>query len=437
MRPLNGTDTSYVVEKDKRLNKHRESGEWTAEEFDYPEIEPCPFALRDVRPVPYRPFRWGEYHITMGIRTMPWSEWIELDSTYSHWQRVRKFRVRTRGRDAVCVLPARDDESVKIQGGALAAKELVYELAEYLSRRYPSNFRITRLAKGAPTPSIGGVPLAWGQQQPVQTIEVLETGDKFDLGVLEGLDGVEMGEKAMRIVAMLVQEDIALMIEGTDGKYYFQAGAICIPGFWRMRDKIGLPLDEIHVSGNVPQFKEKLHTSMERFFKRMPLDKPVIRNNYFMQTCKPAKVSHDEDEPRLDVEEETASDIDPEELGWSESTNGSEDAFLHGHGHAAQPAPYLAPSTLRLRSERQTLRRLPRTGAIVFGIRTYLFKIEELARERGVPGRLASAVRSWPDDVGVYKGRKMYRDVLLNYLDECAARDGNVEVQEEGRGYPY
>jgi hypothetical protein len=31
----------------------------------------------------------------------------------------------------------------------------------------------------------------------------VETGDKFDLGVLEGLDGVEMGEKAMRIVAML------------------------------------------------------------------------------------------------------------------------------------------------------------------------------------------------------------------------------------------
>jgi len=223
-------------------------------------------------------------------------------------------------------------------------------------------------------------------------------------------------------------------------------------GFWRMRDKIGLPLDEIHVSGNVPQcklrpqydhdsdaegrtVKEKLHNSMERFFKRMPLDKPVIRNNYFIQVCKPAQIPHADDEPRLDVEEDCASDVDPEELGWSESTNGPEDTFLHGHGHAAKPAPYLAPSTLRLRTERQTLRRLPRTGAIVFGIRTYLFKIEELVRERGVPARLASAVRSWPEDVGVYKGRKMYRDVLLNYLDECAERDENIE--EGGRGYPY
>lgn len=431
-RSSNAAHVSPVTEKDRKVNKNREPGDWLAEEFVYPDIDPCPFPLKDVRPVPYRAFRYGEYQITMGIRTMPWSEWIELDSTYSHWQRVRKFRVRTRGHDAVRVLPAREDESVKVQGGAWAAKELVYELAEYLPRRYPSSFRITRLPSGVPAPSIGGVSLAWGQQQPVQTIEAVETREKFDLGVLESLDGVEMGEEAMRIITGLIQEDVALMIEGTDGKYYFQGGAICIPGFWRMRDKIGMALDDIHISGNVPRFKEKLQTSMEKFFRRMPVDKPVIRNNYFMQVCKPsAHVADKDDELRLDVEEES---IDPEELGWSESTNGPEDSFLHGHGHSAQPAPYLAPSTIRLRSERQTLRRLPRTGAIVFGIRTYLFKIEELARERGVADRLASAIRSWPDDVGVYKGRKMYSEVLLKYLDEWAAREG---VGEEKHGYPY
>jgi hypothetical protein len=433
-RSSNVVHASPVAEKDRKVNKNREPGDWFAEGFDYPDIDPCPFPLKDVHPVPYRAFRYGEYQITMGIRTMPWSEWIELDSTYHHWQRVREFRVRTRGHDAVRVLPAREDESVKVQGGAWAAKELVYELAEYLPRRYPSSFRVTRFPNGVPAPCIGGVSLGWGQQQPVQTIEAIETGDKFDLGVLEGLEGVEMGEEAMRITAGLIQDDVALMIEGTDGKYYFQAGAICIPGFWRMRDKIGMTLDDIHISGNVPRFKEKLQTSMEKFFRRMPVDKPVIRNNYFMQICKPlSHVGDSEAEARLDVEEEC---IDPEELGWSESTNGPEDTFLHGHGHGAPPAPYLAPSTMRLRTERQTLRRLPRTGAIVFGIRTYLFKIEELARERGVADRLGSAVRSWPEDVGVYKGRKMYSDVLLKYLDECAAREG-VEKEEGGRGYPY
>ncbi|KAH7888069.1 hypothetical protein F5I97DRAFT_1865375 [Phlebopus sp. FC_14] len=432
----NAHTPSKQVDKDD-VNKNREPGVWSPQYFDYPEITPCPHELKDVKPVPYRPFRWGEYHVTMGIRTMPWSEWIELDSSYAFYQRVRNFRVRTRGRNAVRVLPTREEDVVKVSGGAEAAKELVYELSEYLPRRYPSTFRITRLpSTAAPIPSIGGIPLAWEGQMPIKTIEILETGDVYDLSVLETLEGVEMGEEAMRIVTGLVQEDVAIMIEGSDGKYYFQAGSICIPGFWRMRDKIGMPLDEIHVSGNVPQFKEKLQTSMERFFKRMPLDKPVIRNNYFMQVVKPTTAKPLEDEPRLDVEE-TASEVDPEELGWSTSTNGPEDEFAHGHGHSAKPPSYLAPATLRLRSERQTLRRLARTGAIVFGIRTYLFKVEELVRERGVAGRLASAVRSWPDDVAIYKGRKMYRDILLGYLDECAAREGITGREEGMAAYPY
>ncbi|KIJ70420.1 hypothetical protein HYDPIDRAFT_105135 [Hydnomerulius pinastri MD-312] len=424
--------------RDKDANKNREHGEWISQRFEYPAITPCPYELKDVKPVPYRPFRWGEYHVTMGIRTMPWSEWIELDSSYSLYQRVRNFRLRKRGRNVVRVLPTREDDTVKVSSGAEAAKELVYELAEYLPRRYPSSFRVSRIgATASSVPSIGGVPLSWDGKMPIQTIEAIETGATYDLGVLETLEGVDMGEEAMKIVTGLVQEDMAVMIEGSDGKYYFQAGSICIPGFWRMSDKIGMPLDEIHVSGNVPQFKEKLQMSMERFFRRMPLDKPVIRNNYFMQVVKPPKATEPGDEPRLDVEEETASDIDPEELGWSESTNGPEDAFSHGHGHSAKPASYLAPSTLRLRSERQTLRRLPRTGAIIFGIRTYLFKVEELAGERGVASRLASAVRSWPDDVAVYKGRKMYRDILLTYLDECAEREENIEPFEGTLAYPY
>lgn len=80
------------------------------------------------------------------------------------------------------------------------AKELLYELAEYLPRRYPSSFRITRLPALSPMPCIGGISLAWDGQMPVKTIEVIETGVVYDFGVLETMTGVEMGEEAMRIV---------------------------------------------------------------------------------------------------------------------------------------------------------------------------------------------------------------------------------------------
>lgn len=59
------------------------------------------------------------------------------------------------------------------------------------------------------------------------------------------------------------------------------------------------------------------------------------------------------------------------------------------------------PSMIWLRSERETLRRLPRTGAIIFTIRVYQTPLVELVKEPGVPGRIASAIRSWPEDVAM------------------------------------
>jgi len=143
----------------------------------------------------------------MGIRTMPWSEWIELDSSYQTYQRIRSFRLRTRGRDVVRVLPTREDSTVKVLSGAEAAKELVYEIAEYLPRRYPSSFHISRLPSSSTSsvPSIGGIPLSWDGEMPVRTIEVADTGAKYDLSILETLKGEDMGEEAMKIVTGLVQ----------------------------------------------------------------------------------------------------------------------------------------------------------------------------------------------------------------------------------------
>lgn len=94
--------------------------------------------------------------------------------------------------------------------------------------------------------------------------------------------------------------------------------------------------------------------------------------------------------------------LDPDELAWCSTTNGPEDhPALHGDQESSELAeePVITPSTILFRSERQTLRRLPRTGAVIFTIRTYLTPIEELAKEPGVPSRLASAVRGWDEEV--------------------------------------
>ncbi|KAI0027292.1 hypothetical protein K488DRAFT_62012, partial [Vararia minispora EC-137] len=334
--------------------------EWSLAAFEYPRISPCTDALENIPPRAYRPFKEGTYHVTMGIRSMDFDEWIEashisddLDSEFFDYHRIRSERLAERGSKLIQVLP---DRAI-VRGAGPAAGELVQELCEFLSRRYPGVFEVVRDASSQ----------GWYGEGKVTNVKIVPTNECFDLRT----------EDPMRVAAMLVPDDLAILIEGNDGKYYLQGGAILVPGTWRLEDKIGMPLDEIHVTGHVPYYEERLQPSLTRFFTKLPVSRPVVRNNWFFQSVEP----HD---PR-----------DTEELAWYTSVLGSEDTFQHVPSSYKLESPS-APriDRLRLRSERQSLRRLPRTGAIVFTIRTYKTPIEKLAKEPGMAARLASALHA-------------------------------------------
>ena len=234
----------------------------------------------------------------------------------------------------------------------------------------------------------------------------LLTGETFNI------TSRPLAEDPMQMAARMVQDDLAIMFEGEDGQYYLKAGAILLAGFWRLEDKFGMPLSEIHTSGDVPGFKTKLEKGMMNFFRRVQPNAPVLRNNYFIQV--------------------------DDDLAWSHSI-GSEDSDGIGWFTAEKNK---AIEHHWFRSERQSLRRLPRSGGVVFTIRTYFHPVTEISREPGVPGRLASAVRSWGDDVSRYKGKERYQEVLLEYLDE--KHRGQVEkgvVSADGESmdakYPF
>jgi hypothetical protein len=84
------------------------------------------------------------------------------------------------------------------------------------------------------------------------------------------------------------------------------------------------------------------------------------------------------------------------------------------------------PSEILIRRERQTFRRLPRTGSLVFGVKTYLTPLEELPMSE--LGNLAKEMKSWPDRVGEYKGRDVWGAKVLEYYLE---RGGNLEKEDE------
>jgi hypothetical protein len=92
-------------------------------------------------------------------------------------------------------------------------------------------------------------------------------------------------EDPMQMAARMVQDDLAIMFEKPDGQYYLLAGSILLAGFWRLEDKLGMPLSEIHTSGDVPHYKEKLEKGMMNFFRRVQPNGPVQRVCVDLHPC--------------------------------------------------------------------------------------------------------------------------------------------------------
>lgn len=63
-----------------------------------------------------------------------------------------------------------------------------------------------------------------------------------------------------------------------------------------------------------------------------------------------------------------------------------------------------AGEMMYLRTERQTLRRLPKSNTILFTIKTYTTTIKDVCKnEPQTAKRLAGAVRNWPPEMIEYK----------------------------------
>ncbi|MBD3624336.1 MAG: DUF3445 domain-containing protein [Rhodobacteraceae bacterium] len=133
----------------------------------------------------------------------------------------------------------------------------------------------------------------------------------------------------------LTQEDWLILQHPADGgEAVLTAGALCFPAHWNLPDKLGKPLSRVH--DPVPGYADTLAARVNRVFSALHPDRPLQR------------------------------------LNWSLAST----PHLHcprPQGRRTGEAPHY------LRVERQTLRRLPRTGAIVFGVKTYLTPLSSLS----------------------------------------------------------
>lgn len=173
----------------------------------------------------------------------------------------------------------------------------------------------------------------------------------------------------LRALSLLVAEDLLLLQPG-DGGYRLTAASLCSPSHWRLAEKLGRPLQAIHEP--VPGIQEALSPRIDRFLARLRPGRPVQRFNWSLQT----------------------------------------DPALFHDGRSA-PAP--AATRLYYRVERQTLRRLPESGAVVFTIRVFLHPLDSLRACPGALEALFAAVDAMPPGLAAYKGFGALRAPLERY----------------------
>jgi dimethylamine monooxygenase subunit A len=217
-------------------------------------------------------------------------------------------------------------------------------------------------------------------------IENRITGERFALAAFD--------DAPLELAGRLVQEDLCLMQRGEAG-YRLVAAVLCFPAHWRLADKLGRPLEAIH--GPVPGFGERLAAPVDRFFASIQVARPVWRVNWSLV-----------DQPTLF--------LPPEHRGHPQPINAER-----------------AGEQLWLRVERQTLRRLPRSGDVVFGIHTCVDPLADAIDSAEAARALAARIREMPEPMARYKSILPIRAPLLAWLD------GRAEVRDRapaGRGRP-
>jgi dimethylamine monooxygenase subunit A len=169
-----------------------------------------------------------------------------------------------------------------------------------------------------------------------------------------------------------------------------------------------MSLAEIHLPA-VPHYATKLQKSMDRFFLRLQPDTPYMRFNYAVTVS-----------PEL-FHPDSHHNLTPEVL--------AERGIADGEGD--ESAGKLSAESLWLRVERQTLQRLPRSKGILFSIRTYMTRMDEVAKEDAAAGALRTQIESYSEEVARYKNKGLWWNALRRHLDEIAAKKADTSITQE------
>ena len=136
----------------------------------------------------------------------------------------------------------------------------------------------------------------------------------------------------LTVLGRLVQNDFCIL-QKKDNEHVLTAAALCFPASWTLEEKFLKPLIDIHVP--VKAYDDNIAKRVQRLFDGLQINRPVWRFNALYY-----------EDPNL---------FQPRSIN--------------------QPRRKPAANKVKyLRSERQTIIKLPESGAIIFGIHTFVVR---------------------------------------------------------------
>jgi hypothetical protein len=305
---------------------------------------------------PHFPFEDPPFRLSMGLLKIPEEEWFEIyDLDERAFQMSEKRKLLAERHDEIFMADPSADQ---------ASKEILNMMVNHLPAVRPDLYS--------------------------------RDGDSITLKPHKGLDEEvwPIDPKAddlhpLDLAARLVQEDLIIMVppndklKETSSGWRLAAGSLAFPSRWSLQEKFGQPMDIIHAP--VPFYKEQLQNPVDNFFNQMSPEDLFTRRNWAIH-----------DEPTL-------------------HQNGTEPIIDNSENPITKEN---AGNRLWLRVERQTLRKLNNSGAILFTIRIHLSQFKDIVNHEGAAKRLAKALASFPSEMHDYKRTDQFTHSAKDYLDK-------------------
>lgn len=195
------------------------------------------------------------------------------------------------------------------------------------------------------------------------------------------------------------QGDFTLQDQREDN-LFVDGGMVTTQADWSLEFNVGMNFHEWH--GPVPLARQiGVFDRALKYLLRLQYGRPARRLNWTMTI-----------NPRLDTSPENYP--------------------LWG-GDRTTITPQNVAEKVHLRVELQPLFRLPRSNAILFGIRCYLISVADLAKVAKWGKRLHRVLRDLPPDLVDYKGLTRFRQMVVDYLapfDDGAALASGTDPEQ-------